>query len=93
MKSFSIWSLRCIALGTLLFGVNWIIEGYVEPIVFIGIICLVAGSILSFIAIAKQEEGRLKFVSPLFFFLALFFITWYEPFQIIRIVTWLKNLG
>lgn len=93
VRSFSIWSLGCIVLGILLFGLNWMIEGYFEPVVFIGVICLLVGGILNFIAIAKQEEGRLKLVSLISFFLVLFFITWFEPFQIIRIVTWLKNIS
>ncbi|WJE17862.1 hypothetical protein QRY07_00725 (plasmid) [Bacillus cereus] len=92
MKPFSIWSLGFIISGLLLFGLNWIIEGYFESIVLIGVICLLVGIILSFIAIAKNEEGRLKFVSLISFFIVLFLITCFEPFQIIRIMTWLKNI-
>lgn len=93
MKPFSIWSLGFIVLGLFSFGLNWIIEGYFEPIVLIGAICFLVGTILSFIAIAKKEEGRLKFFSLISFFIVLFFITWFEPFQVIRIMTWLKNIS
>lgn len=93
MKPFSIWSLGFIILGLLLFGLNWSIEGYFEPIILIGVICLLVGIILSFIAISKKEEGRLKFVSLISFFIVLFLITWFEPFQVIRIMTWLKNIS
>lgn len=93
MMPFSIWSIGFIVLGLLLFGLNWIIEGYFEPIVLIGVICLLIGIILSFIAIAKKEAGRLKFVSLISFFIVLFLINWFEPFQVIRIITWLKNIS
>lgn len=93
MNSFSIWSLGFIILGIFLFGLNWIIEGYYEPIVLIGVICLLVGLILSFIAIAKKEKGRSKFISLMSFFIVLFLITWLEPFQVIRIMTWLKNIA
>lgn len=93
MKPFSIWSLGFIVLGLLLFGLNWVIVGYFEPIVLTGVICLFVGIILSFIAVAKKEEGRLKFVSLISFFIVLFLITWFEPFQVIRIMTWLKNIS
>lgn len=93
MKPFSIWSLGFIVLGLLLFGLNWIVEGYFEPIVLTGIICLLAGITLSLIAIAKKEEGKLKFVSLISFFIVLCLITWFEPFQVIRMMTWLKNIS
>lgn len=92
MKSRSIWSIVFIVLGLLLFGMNWIIEGYSEPIAFIGAIFIFLGAILSFIAILKNEKGSMKFISLVSFFVILFLITWFEPFQILRIVTWLKNI-
>ena len=33
--------------------------------------------VLSFIAIARHEDGRVKFISLIFFFVVLFFITWF----------------
>ena len=92
MKSFSKGAIGFIILGILLFGFNWITEEYSEPIVLIGVIFLLVGVVLSFIAIARKEEGRLKIISLISFFIILFLITWIEPFQVIRMMTWLKNI-
>lgn len=92
MKSFSKVSLGFIVSGILLFGFNWITEGYSESIVLIGVIFLLVGVILSFVAIARKEEGKLKIISLLTFFVVLFLITWIEPLQVIRMMTWLKNI-
>lgn len=92
MISRSIWSIVFLVLGFLFFGLNSIIEGYSELIVFIGAIFILLGSIFSFIAIFKREKGSIKFISLVSFFIILFLITWFEPFQILRIVTWLKNI-
>lgn len=93
MKIFSGLSLSLMIVGLLLFGFNWIIEDYSEPIVLLGIISFFVGIVSSFIAIAKQEEGILKFISLVSFFVVLFLITWFEPFQSVRIITWLKNIA
>lgn len=92
MKTSSIWSIVFILLGLLSFGLNWIIEGYFEPIALIGTIFLFIGVVFSFIAIFKKEKGSMKFISLTSFFIILFLITWFEPFQVIRIMTWLKNI-
>ncbi|WP_050615198.1 hypothetical protein [Bacillus testis] len=91
MKRFSILSIGLVVLGLLLFGLNAAMEGYSEPIVLLGFVSFVFGVILSFIAFAKQEEGNLKFISCISCFIVLFLITWFEPFQIFRIITWLKK--
>ncbi|WP_318246848.1 hypothetical protein [Bacillus norwichensis] len=91
LKSRSIWSIVCIISGLLCFGLNWIIEDYSELIVFIGTIFISLGAIFSFIAIFKKEKGSMKFVSLVSFFIILFIITWFEAFQALRTVTWLKN--
>lgn len=93
MKLFSLLSIALIVLGLLLFGLSGLIEGYFEPIILIGVISLLAGIVLSFIAFSKQEEGILKFISLISFFIVLFLITWFEPFQVVRIITWLKNFS
>lgn len=93
MKLFSIFSFLFIMIGLLLFGVNSFINQYSEPIIFIGITCLLLAIILSFIAVKQREEGNLKFISVISSFIVLFLITWFEPFQIVRIMTWFKNLG
>ena len=93
MKLFSIFSFLFIMIGLLIFGVNSFINQYSEPIIFIGITCLLLAIILSFIAVKQREEGNLKFISVIASFIVLFLITWFEPFQIVRIMTWFKNLG
>ncbi|MDG4656309.1 hypothetical protein P6P90_03090 [Ectobacillus antri] len=93
MKKFSILSITLMFIGLLLFGLNWIIDGYSEPIVLLGFISSLAGIVLSFIAIAKREVGTIKFISLVSFFVVMFLITWFEPFQVLRIITWLKNIS
>ncbi|WP_212935241.1 hypothetical protein [Bacillus hominis] len=91
MKIFSILSITFMVIGLLLFGLNWIIVGYSEPIVLLGFISSLVGIVLSFIAIAKREVGTIKFISLISFFVVMFLITWFEPFQVLRIITWLKS--
>ena len=93
MRLFSIFSFLFIMIGLLLFGVTSFINQYSETIIFIGITCLLLAIILSFIAVKQREEGNLKFISVISSFIVLFLITWFEPFQIVRIMTWFKNLG
>ncbi|MFP7487890.1 hypothetical protein SFC65_27460 [Priestia filamentosa] len=93
MKAFSIYSISLMFLGSLLFGFNWGMNGYFEPIVLLGSIFFLSGVVLSFIAIAKQEKGILKFVSLVSFFIILLLVVWFEPFQLIRMLTWLKSLA
>lgn len=93
MKPFSLLSFGFIVLGLLLFGVNWIMEGYTEFIVLLGFVFLCVGIVLSIIAIAKQEEGILKFISLISFFIILFLTTWFQPLEFIRITTWLNNIS
>lgn len=92
MKPFSIWSMAFIVLGLFSFGLNWIIEGYFEPIALIGFIFISLGAIFSFIAIARREKSRIKILPLTSFFIILFLIAWFEPFQVIRIMTLLKNI-
>ncbi|MDM5371021.1 hypothetical protein QUF96_05505 [Bacillus bombysepticus] len=92
MKKFSVFSITLMTFGLLLFGLNRIIDSYSEPIILLGYISFLIGMVLSFIAIAKREDGRLKFISLISFFVVLFFITWFESVQILRIITWIKNV-
>lgn len=92
LKRFSVCSIGFILLGLLFLGINWMLEGLFEPMVLLGIILLVVGAVLSFIAIARKEEGKLKLISLLSFFIVLLFISWFEPFQVVRVMTWLKNI-
>ncbi|MBV6706468.1 MULTISPECIES: hypothetical protein [Bacillus cereus group] len=92
MKKFSVFSITLMTFGMLLFGLNRIIDSYSEPIILLGYISFLIGVVLSIIAIARREDGRLKFISLISFFVFLFFITWFESFQVLRIITWLKNI-
>ncbi len=47
--------------------------------------------LLSFGAVFKREQGKAKFLPVLTFFLFSFIITWNESFQIVRLLTWMKN--
>jgi hypothetical protein len=93
VKRFSILSIALMIIGLFLFGLNWIIEGYSEPIVLFGLISYLVGIVLSLIAIAKRERGTLKFLSLISSFVMMFLITWFEPFQVLRIITWLKSIS
>ncbi|PFN19343.1 hypothetical protein [Bacillus cereus] len=92
MGKFSVMSMVLMFIGLLLFGLNWIIDGYSEPIVLFSFISFLVGSVLSLIAVAKREKGTLKFISLISVFVMMFLITWFEPFQVLRIITWLKNV-
>ncbi|MGR5959344.1 hypothetical protein ACT7DM_05960 [Bacillus cereus] len=67
-------SITFIFIGLLLFGLNWIIDGYSEPIVIFSFIFLV-GIVLTFIAVAKRGKGTLKFISLISFFVLMFLTT------------------
>lgn len=69
MKRFSICSIIFIFLGFLFFALNWIIEGYFEPIVLTGVIFLFIGVVFCFIAISKSEKGSVKYISLTSFFI------------------------
>lgn len=95
MKRFSISSIVLVSIGILFFILNWLIDGNVEPIVpivLIGVIFIFIGALFSFIAISKKEKGSVKYISVAIFIILLFLVTWFEPFQVIRMMTWLKNI-
>ncbi|KGR79062.1 hypothetical protein [Ureibacillus manganicus] len=92
MKRFSISSIVLIFIGLLFFILNWLIDGYVEPIVLTGVIFILLGVVFSFIAISKREKGSLKYISIATFFIILFLVTWFDPIQVLRMMTWFKNI-
>lgn len=67
VKRFSAWSMCLIILGIVLVSVSDRMGNQVELTVLLGIITCLAGVIFSFVAISKQEEGMLKFISLSFF--------------------------
>lgn len=91
MKSYSKGAFGFIVLGMLLIGFYWGKEDLSEPVGLIGFLFLLLGVAASFTAIAKQEPGKLAYISLLSCFMALFLFTWIEPFLLIRLLTWLKN--
>ncbi|MFF2753333.1 hypothetical protein ACFVR1_06195 [Psychrobacillus sp. NPDC058041] len=92
MKRLSKSSIAFIFLGFLFFTFNWIIDDYVEPIILLGAIFLLIGAVFCFIAISKREKGSIKYISLSSLFIVLFLVTWFEPFQVIRMMTWIKNI-
>ena len=58
-----------------------------------GFASLIIGLLLSFAALFKGEQGKIRFLPVIAFFLLSFIITWNDPFQILRLLTWIKNLS
>ncbi|MEK4521875.1 hypothetical protein NSQ95_10135 [Psychrobacillus sp. FSL W7-1457] len=92
MKRFSICSIVLMFIGILFFILNWLIDGYVEPIVITGVVLILIGIVFSFIAISKREKGSMKYILIATFIILLFLVTWFEPFQVVRMMTWFKNI-
>jgi hypothetical protein len=79
--------------GLVLIGLAGRLENHIEITFLLGIFSCLIGIFFSFVAIFKREKGILKFVSLSSFFIALFLISWFEPFHFIRILIWLKNIA
>ncbi|PQD93798.1 hypothetical protein CYL18_17910 [Pradoshia eiseniae] len=92
MKRFSLLSILLIIIGIIAYVINRSIGENAELFILIGFICLFVAVILGFMAIAKNEAGKLKYLTILMAFVVLGFVTWMEPFQIVRVLTWLKNI-
>lgn len=56
-----------------------------------GFTLLFIGLALSFGAMFKREQGKIKYLAVGAFFLFSFIISWNDPLQILRILTWIKN--
>lgn len=91
MKRFSMLSILFIFIGIITYGINRYIGENAELFILIGLASLFAAVIFGFLAITKNETGRLKYLSIMVAFVVLGAVTWTEPFQIIRVLTWLKN--
>lgn len=92
MKRLSNLSLVLMLLGFLLLGLNWSMNGFSELVFLSGWISLSVGILFSVIAIVQKEEGVLKFIPLFSYFFVLIIMTWFEPFQFVRLITWLKNI-
>ncbi|MFD0048044.1 hypothetical protein ACFVHQ_01680 [Actinomycetes bacterium NPDC127524] len=78
-------------IGVLFLGSSYIYSGNPEFLMITGIGVLFIGLLLSFGAMFKREQGSIKFLAIAAFFLFSFLITAYDPFQIVRLLTWMKN--
>ena len=92
MKRFSLLSILLIIIGIIAYVINRSIGENAELFILIGFICLFVAVILGFMAIAKNEAGKLKYLTILMAFVVLGIVTYMEPFQIVRVLTWLKNI-
>ncbi|EGQ21620.1 hypothetical protein HMPREF9372_3239 [Sporosarcina newyorkensis 2681] len=91
MRSFSVLSTLFAIIGVLLIGFSYIFKESFELLMVLGFGSLIVGSFLCFWAMVRGEKGAAKFSSVVAFFLLSFIIIWTEPFQIIRVLTWMKN--
>lgn len=93
MKIFSLLSINNIITALIFFGMDWMTDYLSELFVLLGFITLLAGGVLSFIAIVKREKGALKFISLFSFIVLMILIVWLEPFNLVSSITWLKTLS
>ena len=91
MKKLSIFSILFALMGLLLIGSSYIYTNSFELLMLLGFIALLIGLLSSFVAMIKREQGRTKFIAVAAFFVTGFVIAWFEPFQILRMLTWIKN--
>lgn len=91
MKTFSFTSIGLCVVGFLLLLFNYLNPKFNEPLVMVGFVAMLVGTIFSFVAFAKNEAGFLKFIAAGAFFVVTFLVCALEPFQIIRMMAWLKN--
>lgn len=88
---FSKLSIIFAVIGAVVLSSSYIYSTYFEILMISGFSLLFISLLLSFGAVFKREQGKIKFLSVLTFFLFSFIITWYDPFQIVRLLTWMKN--
>ncbi|MFF2447787.1 hypothetical protein ACFVSW_11870 [Neobacillus sp. NPDC058068] len=91
MKTLSKLSIVFAVIGLLVLGSSYIYSNYIEPLMLTGFVVLFIGLMLSFSAMFKREQGKMKLLAVAAFFLFGFIISWNGPFQILRLLTWIKN--
>jgi len=91
LKKFSSLSIIFIVIGIVLLGVNYFSSNFSELIVLLGYVSIILGVINSYVAIMKKETGSLKYLSIGSFFVVLLLVTLFDPFQLLRVLTWIKN--
>ncbi|WP_458354539.1 hypothetical protein [Peribacillus frigoritolerans] len=91
MKRLSNWSIVFAVIGTLSFSCSLAFSKASALLWFSGFGALLIGMLCSFGAMYKNEKGKSKFLAVAAFFLLSFILVWNEPFQIVRLLTWVKN--
>jgi hypothetical protein len=91
MKSLSNWSIVFAVIGTLSFCCSLALAKASELLMISGFGALLIGMFCSLGAMFINEKGKLKFLAVAAFFLLSFILIWNEPFQIVRLLTWMKN--
>ncbi|ATP39950.1 hypothetical protein CSE16_07745 [Solibacillus sp. R5-41] len=88
---FSKLSIIFSVIGTVLMSSSYIYPNNFEILMISGLTLLIISLLLSSTALFKREQGKTKFLPVVAFFILSFIITWNEPFQIVRLLTWIKN--
>jgi len=88
---FSKLSIIFAVIGAALLSFSYIYSTNFEILMISGFGLLFISLLLSLGAVFKREQGKHKFLPVLTFFFCSFIITWYEPFEIVRLFTWIKN--
>ena len=91
MRKYSRLSIAFSSIGLIGIGLRFLSTVTHDYFLFGFIIALIVGAIFSFIAIGAKEKGNAKFFSVASLFFILLWITWFEPFEVIRMLTWIKN--
>ncbi|TWD98669.1 hypothetical protein FB550_109179 [Neobacillus bataviensis] len=91
MKILSKLSIIFAILGILFISSAYIYSIYFEPLMVSGFSILFIGLLASFGAMYTKEQGNIKFLAVAAFFLLSFIVTWNQPFDILRLLTWIKN--
>lgn len=91
MKKFSRLSMLFLLAGPTLVIAYWLMQDSVEAFFLTGLLSWFLGGILSFLAIVRRENGKTKFATLISVFVIGLAIIWFEPFEIVRMMTWLKN--
>ncbi|MGE7673023.1 hypothetical protein ACQKMV_05470 [Lysinibacillus sp. NPDC094403] len=88
---FSKLSIIIAGIGAVLLSFSYIYSTNFEILMTSGLGLLFISLFLSFGAVFKREQGKFKFFPVIVFFFCSFIITWYDPFQIVRLLTWIEN--
>ncbi|MEH7547937.1 MULTISPECIES: hypothetical protein [Bacillaceae] len=91
MKILSKLSIIFTILGVLFISFAYIYSIYFEPLMVSGFSILFIGLLASFGAMYTKEQGNIKFLAVAAFFLLSIIVTWNQPFDILRLLTWIKN--